>query len=159
MADARGPSISDHAGRPGLPGWVKPASRVIIGLQRLGISFLSFHVLKIPGRSSGVMRPTVVSPFEVEGQRYVLSLGRLEWVRNAQVAGWGLMCRGRREQRVSLVEVGSPENRAVVGAFPRQIPAGVQFFTRLGLVEPPGRPDQFEGAADRLILFRIIPDL
>jgi hypothetical protein len=138
-----------------LPGWVNPASRVIIALQGVGISFFSFHVLRIPGRRSGVMRPTVVSPFVVEGQRYVLSFGHLEWVRNAQAAGWGLLSRGRHTAKVALVEVGSPESRSIVGAFPRQVPAGVQFFTMLGLVEPPGRPDQFEAAADRLTLFRI----
>jgi hypothetical protein len=124
-------------------------------LQSAGISFFSFHVLRIPGRRSGVLRPTVVSPFVVEGRRYVLSFGRLSWVRNAEVAGWGLLSRGRHTAKVSLVKVGSPENRSVVRAFPRQIPAGVQFFTNLGLVEPPGRPDQFEAAADRLTLFRI----
>jgi hypothetical protein len=103
------------------------------------------------------MRATVVSPFTVEGRRYILSFGHLEWVRNAQAAGWGVLSRGRRNQKVSLVQVESPENRSVVGAFPRQIPAGVRFFTRLGLVEPPGRPEQFEAAADRLTLFRVEP--
>jgi hypothetical protein len=136
---------------------VKPASSLIITLQRAGISFFSFHVLKIPGRRTGVMRPTVVSPFVVDGHRYVLSFGRLEWVRNAQAAGWGVMSRGRNDEKVSLVEVTPPENRSVVQAFPREIPAGVRFFTRLGLVEAPGRPDQFAAAADRLTLFRIEP--
>jgi hypothetical protein len=136
---------------------VKPASQVIIALQRVGISFFSFHVLSVAGRRSGVMRKTVVSPFVVGGRRYILSFGHIGWVRNAQAAGWGVISRGRRDQKVSLVEVRSPENRSVVGAFPVQIPAGVRFFIDLGLVEAPGRPDQFEAAADRLTLFRIEP--
>jgi len=138
-----------------LPGWVRPMSGVIIALQRLGLAFFSFHVLRIPGRKSGVMRATVVSPFTVGGTRYVLSFGQLAWVRNARAAGWGVLARGRRESRVGLVEVKAPESAAIVAEFPRQIPAGVQFFTRTGLVDPPGRPDQFTAAADRLTLFRI----
>ena len=142
---------------PRLPGWVNPASRVIIALQRLGLGFLSFYVLRIPGRRSGVMRATVVSPFTVEGHRYVLSFGHLEWVRNAQAAGWGLLSRGHKQIRVNLVEVKPPASAPIAGVFPRQIPAGVQFFIGLGLVESPGTPEQFQAAAERLTLFRLDP--
>jgi hypothetical protein len=141
--------------RPVLPSWVRPMSRVIVLLQRLGIAFFSFHVLSIPGRRSGLMRATVVSPFTVAGQRYLLSFGQLDWVRNARAAGWGFLRRGRHEERVALVEVKAPESASIVGEFPRQIPAGVQFFTRMGLVESPGRPDQFKVAAEKLALFRV----
>jgi len=138
-----------------LPGWVRPLSRVIIALQDLGLAFFSFQVLRMPGRRSGRLRATVVSPFTVQGDHYILSLGRLDWVRNAQAAGWGWLSRGRKPARVALLEVKPPESRGIVGEFPRCIPGGVQFFVRVGLVEAPGRPDQFEAAADRLILFRI----
>lgn len=130
-------------------------SRVIIFLQRLGIAFFSFHVIAIPGRRSGLMRKTVVSPFTVGGQRYLLSFGQLDWVRNARAAGWGVLSRGRREERVALVEVKAPGSSLIVGEFPKRIPAGVQFFIRMGLVEGPGRPDQFVAAADKLALFRV----
>lgn len=141
--------------KPGLPGWVRPISRVIIGLQRLGIALFSFHVLSIPGRRSGLMRRTVVSPFMVEGERYLLSFGQLDWVRNARAAGWGVLQRGRYEERATLTEVKPPESAGIVREFPGQIPAGVQFFIRMGLVESPGRPDQFEAAAEKLALFRV----
>ena len=140
-----------------LPGWVAPMSRLIIGLQGRGIAFFSFHVLTIPGRRSGVMRRTVVSPFVVEGRRYVLSLGQLEWARNARAAGWGLLRRGRRQSKVALVEVKAPESEPIVSEFPRQIPGGVRFFIQLGLVARPGRPDQFATAAAKLVLFRLDP--
>src|SRR5262249_35512134 len=129
---------------PQLPGWVAPASRLIMGLQRLGISLFSFHVLKIPGRRTGQLRTTALSPFVVGGHRYVLAFGQLDWVRNARAAGWGLLARGRHQQKVLLTELKPPESSSIVRAFPAQIPAGVQFFVRLGLVEAPGRPDQFE---------------
>ena len=124
-------------------------------MQRAGISFFSFHVISIPGRRSGQMRTTVVSPFTVDGHNYVLSFGELDWVRNARQAGWGMLSRGRRTTRVQLVEIRPPASGRIAGEFPKQIPAGVQFFIRMGLVEPPGRPDQFEAAADKLALFRI----
>jgi hypothetical protein len=130
-------------------------SQVIIGLQRLGIAFFSFHVISIPGRRSGQMRTTVVSPFEVDQHRYLLSFGQLDWVRNARAAGWAVLSRGRHRTEVTLVEIKPPENRSIVRAFPRQIPAGVRFFIRMALVEAPGSPDQFEAAADKLALFRI----
>ncbi len=132
-------------------------SHVIIGLQRLGIAFFSFHVITIPGRRSGQMQTTVVSPFVVDGQRYLLSFGQLDWIRNARAAGWGIIGRGRKRTRVGLVEIKPPDSASIVREFPRQIPAGVQFFNRMGLVDAPGRPDQFEAAADKLSLFRIDP--
>jgi hypothetical protein len=132
-------------------------SRVIIALQRMGIAFFSFQVLTVPGRRTGRMRDTVVSPYEVDGHRYVLSFGQLNWVRNARNAGWGYLRRGRRRSRVSLTEVRAPESRKIAGGFPVSIPGGVRFFVRLGLVEAPGRPDQFKAAADRLVVFRIVP--
>jgi hypothetical protein len=142
---------------PRLPGWILPASRVIIALKRVGIAFFSFCVISIPGHRTGRMRATVVSPFNVDGQRYILSFGRLAWVRNAQAAGWALLNRGRHREKVALVEIKPPDSRSIVREFPCQIPAGVQFFTRIGLVDAPGRPEQFEDAADRLTLFRIDP--
>ena len=142
---------------PELPGWIGPASRVIIGLQRLGIAFFSFHLVTVPGRRTGRMRTTVVSPFVVDGARYLLSLGELEWARNARASEWALLRRGRRQERVHLVEVEPPGSSRIVREFPVQVPGGVQFFVRLGLVQPPGRPDQFESAAPGLVLFRVDP--
>jgi len=140
-----------------LPGWVGPASRVIIALQRVGVAFLSFHVLRVRGRKSGLVRTTVVSPFEVEGRRYILSFGELEWVRNVRVDGRSTLGRGRSQAAVVLVEVKPPASARVAAEFPRQVPAGVRFLVRSGLVEAPGRPDQFAAAAANLAVFRIDP--
>jgi hypothetical protein len=141
----------------GLPAWIRPASQLIIALNRAGIGFFTFFVLAIPGRRTGLMRNTVVSPINVLGDRYIISFGALQWVRNARAARWGLLRRGRHQVKVALIEVASPSNRAIVREFPRQIPGGVQFFIRLGLVQPPGGPDEFESAADKLITFKIKP--
>ena len=140
-----------------LPSWVGLASRVVIALQKAGIAFFSFHTLTIPGRSSGHMRTTVVSPFKVGEHSYVLSFGDLQWVKNARSAGWGNLGRGRSITRVGLVEVDMPERAAIAREFPRQIPAGVRFFVSTGLVAAPGTPDQFASAAANLTLFRLEP--
>jgi hypothetical protein len=126
-------------------------------LQWMGIAFFSFHLISVPGRRSGLLRTTPVSPYAVDGQRYILSFGQTEWVKNARVSGWGILARGRRKTKVALVEVRTPESEAIVRQFPLKIPAGVQFFVRLGLVEKPAGPDQFQAAAGRLALFRIDP--
>jgi hypothetical protein len=133
-------------------------NQVIKLLQHAGIAFFSFHVLAVPGRRSGQLRATPVSPFSVDGERYILSFGRTDWVQNARAAGWGMLSRGRRHARVALIEVGPPDSGPIVREFPRQIPAGVRFFVRLGLVQAPGGPDEFQAAADRLALFRIKPE-
>jgi hypothetical protein len=62
-------------------------------------------------------------------------------VKNARVAGWGVLTCGRNEERVALVEALvelPPEERApVLRAFPREVPHGVEFFVRLGIADSP----------------------
>ncbi|WP_036567478.1 hypothetical protein [Nocardia sp. BMG51109] len=140
-----------------LPGWLKYLNRVVIFLQRRGIAFFTFHLLTVPGRKSGKMFTTPVSPFVVEGKQYILSVGPTGWVKNARVSGWGLLARGKDERRVALVEVGPEERRPVVREFPVQVPRGVEFFLRTGAVRPPGDSDAFEAAADGLVCFRVDP--
>jgi hypothetical protein len=142
---------------PALPRWLKPVNHVIVFLQRRGIAFLTFHLLSVPGRRSGRLRTTPVSPFSVDGRRYILSIGRTDWVRNARAAGWGILARGRSSQRVRLTEVPVPEREPIVRQFPVQIPRGVSFLVRVGAVEPPGDPDAFAAAGPRLALFRVEP--
>ena len=47
-----------------LPGWLKPANRLIIALQRLGLSVGTMHLISVPGRKSGKLRTTPVSPLQ-----------------------------------------------------------------------------------------------
>jgi hypothetical protein len=111
------------AASPALPRWLKPVNRVIVFLQRLGIAFFTFHLISVPGRRSGLLRTTPVSPFTVDGRRYIVSLGQTEWVRNARVAGWGILERGRSRQRVRLTKVPVPERGADRAAVPGADPA------------------------------------
>jgi len=140
-----------------LPRWLRPVNRVIVLLQRLGIAFFSFHLISVQGRTTGRLRTTPVSPFSVDGQRYIVSFGHTEWVRNARVAGWGILARGRRRERVRLQELGLEERGPILRHFPVRVPQGVRFLVRVGAVQPPGDADAFAAAALRLAVFRVEP--
>ena len=115
-----------------LPRWLKPANRAIIALQRLGLAIGTMHVLSVPGRTSGRLRSTPVSPLTVDGQRYIIGgLAGADWVKNARAAGWGILARGRKTERVVLIELPVEQRAPILRAFPREVPHGVQFFRRL----------------------------
>jgi F420H(2)-dependent quinone reductase len=139
-----------------LPSWLPAANRVVKALQRIGLPLGTIHVLTVPGRVSGRPRATPVSPLVVDGQRYVVAgLPQSDWARNARAAGCGELARGRRRETVALREVTDPDlRRSVVRAFPTEVPHGVDFFVRTGLVEGP-EPEQFAEAADRVAVFEI----
>ena len=139
-----------------LPGWLPFANRIVRGLTRLGLPLGSIHVLTVPGRRTGEPRPTPVSPLTVDGRRYVVAaLGQGDWARNVRAAGRGELAYGRRRTPVKLTEVTDPqESTAVLRAFPVEVPTGVPFFVRLGLVTGPD-PDQFAALADRVAIFRV----
>jgi deazaflavin-dependent oxidoreductase (nitroreductase family) len=139
-----------------LPGWLPIVNRVVRLLQRMGLKLGTIHVLTVPGRSSGAPRPTPVSPLTVDGRRYVIAaLPQADWARNVRAAGTGELTYGRRRQRVTLTEVTDPDlRRTVVRAFPTEVPHGVQFFVRLGLVKA-GDPDEFAGIADQVAVFEL----
>jgi deazaflavin-dependent oxidoreductase (nitroreductase family) len=139
-----------------LPSWLPFANRVVRALNRLGVSLGTVHVLTVPGRRSGEPRPTPVSLLTVEGHRYVVAaLPRGDWARNVRAAGRGELTYGRRRTTVTFAEVDDPVvQRAVLRAFPVEVPNGVPFMVRLGLVDR-ADPDQFEAIADRVTVFRL----
>jgi hypothetical protein len=140
-----------------LPRWLGPANRVITTLQRHGIAFFSFHLLTVPGRVSGTMRTTPVSPLFLDDGCYVVSIGDTEWVKNARVSGWGTLARGRREWRVDLVELGLAARIPVLREFPVRVPRGAPFLVQTGSVAAPGDAEAFEAAAEHLAVFRAVP--
>jgi len=73
-----------------LPGWLKFANPVMVALQRRGVVIGTVRLLSVPGRKSGKLHTTPVSPLTVDGERYVISgLEDADWVKNARIAGWG----------------------------------------------------------------------
>jgi hypothetical protein len=149
MTDGAG---TRETGRP--PSWLKGVNRVVMALQRLGFVVGTMHVLAVPGRRSGVYRSTPVSLLTVDGHRYIVAgLDDADWVLNARVAGRGILHRGRTEEHVSLVELPVEDRGKILREFPRLVPQGVPFFTRLYGVT--ADPDQFAGLAETCPVFRV----
>jgi hypothetical protein len=72
-----------------------------------------------------------------------------------RAAGRGTLARGRTTVTVALPEVTDPAlRRTVVTAFPREVPNGIPFFVRLGLVEK-GTPEEFAAVSDQVAVFEI----
>src|SRR5215210_7358411 len=115
-----------------LPGWLKVANPAIVALQRRGVVIGTMRLLSVPGRKSGKLRTTPVSPLTVSGERYIIAgLEEADWVKNARVAGWGILARGREQKRVNVVELPLQERAPVLREFPNRVPHGVQFFRQL----------------------------
>jgi deazaflavin-dependent oxidoreductase (nitroreductase family) len=139
------------------PRWLKPMNKVMIAAQKLGIHTGPAMVLTVPGRKSGRPRSTPMTPFTVDGDMYtVAGYPGSDWARNARAAGVGTLSHGRKSHRVKIVEL-SPENaRPVLREFPAQVPVGVGFAKRSGLVRQ-GTPDEFAALAGQLVVFRFDP--
>ena len=147
---------SDKAVRP--PWWLKPANKVFIQMSRLGMSFggESPVVLTVKGRKSGRDRSTPVTPMTVDGKQYVVAgFPGADWVANVRTAKQVTIARGR-VQRVRMVELSPDDARPFLRVFPTEVPTGVGFMKRAGLVTE-GRPEEFEALAGRCAVFRLEP--
>jgi deazaflavin-dependent oxidoreductase (nitroreductase family) len=141
------------------PWWLKPANKVFIQMSRLGLSFggESPVVLTVPGRKSGVPRSTPVTPMTVAGERYVVGgFPGADWIRNVRAANEVTLSRGRMRERVRMVELPADEARPLLRVFPEEVPTGVGFMKRSGLISE-GSPEEFEGLAGTCPVFRFDP--
>jgi deazaflavin-dependent oxidoreductase (nitroreductase family) len=144
---------------PRPPRWLKQMNKIMIAAQRLGVPTGPAMVLTVPGRISGQPRSTPMTPFELHGRLYtVAGYPGADWVRNARAAGTGTLARGRAARQVTIVELSADEARPVLRSFPVQVPAGVGFMKRSGLVAQ-GTQDEFEALAGRCAVFRFDPIL
>ena len=107
----------------------------------------------VRGRITGKPRSTPVSIVTVEGGRFIVAaLADVDWVKNARVAGGGLLARGRRDEAVSLVELPvEVRPRPILREFLRQVPGGVRFFG----VSPD--PDVLTASAAKYPVFSVEP--
>jgi hypothetical protein len=148
------PSATNRTSASLLPRWLPWANRLVGALQRLGARTGTIHLLSVPGRVSGRMHKTPVSLLTVNGKRYIVGgLENADWVRNARAAGWGVLYYGRIEEPISLVELPAAERESILRQFPRLVPHGVPFFTRLYGVG--ADPEAFAALADRCPVFRV----
>jgi len=140
-------------GKAEVPRFLKPANRLVVALQRAGLVIGPMRLLSVPGRESGRMRTTPVSPLTVGGQRYIVAVFEgARWVENARAAGWGVISRGRKRERVDLVELPPEERVLVLREVPREVPRAAWFLRqRYGISDD---PDAFAALAQRCSVFR-----
>src|SRR4051812_22369279 len=103
-------------------------NRVTVAMQRRGLALGPVRVLSVPGRTSGEMRTTPVTPIVVSGRSYVVGIStQADWVKNAGAAGWGVLARDRKEERVRLEELPVEERGPILREFPKKAPGGIPF--------------------------------
>jgi hypothetical protein len=67
------------------PRWLRLFNKVNVRIQRLGVPLGPTQVLTLRGRTSGKSCTTPVTPFTVDGQRYVIGgFAHGDWVANAR---------------------------------------------------------------------------
>ncbi|WP_370333012.1 nitroreductase family deazaflavin-dependent oxidoreductase [Mycolicibacterium hippocampi] len=139
---------------PKPPWWLKPMNKVLMAAMRTGLMKDGPLVLTVTGRKSGQPRSTPITPFEVEGKRYVVGgFPGADWVRNAQANPDAVLVRGRVREPVRMVELTAEQSRPLLRQFPTLVPTGVSFMKNAGLVTGPD-PDEFEALAGRCSVFR-----
>ena len=141
------------------PRWLKPINKIYMVLLRRGVTFGAEQplVLTAQGRRSGKPRSTPITPMAVDSERYAVAVfPGADWVANVRAAEEATLTDGRYSERVRLVELPTEQARPVLRLFPVQVPAGVGFLKHAGLVTD-GTPEELEGLAGRLPVFRIDP--
>ena len=142
---------------PRPPRYLKRMNKVMMAVQKLGIPTGPAMVLTVPGRKSGQPRSTPMTPFEFHGALYVVAgYPGADWAANARAAATGTLSRGRRSRPVKIVELTPTQARPILRAFPVEVPVGVAFAKRSGMVVD-GTSDEFEALAGRLAVFRFDP--
>src|ERR1700745_3113841 len=132
---------------PRPPRYLKPMNKVMMAVQRLGIPTGPAFVLTVPGRKSGRPRSTPMTPFNFRGGLYVVAgYPGADWASNARAAGSGTLSRGRRSRPVKIVELTAAQSRPILRAFPVEVPVGVAFAKRSGMVVD-GTSAEFEELA------------
>jgi deazaflavin-dependent oxidoreductase (nitroreductase family) len=86
--------------------WRRALNTLVRPLARLGLTGPRTFLLTVPGRRSGKLWSTPVSIVEDGGERFLVApYGDRNWVLNARAAGWVELRRGRRRERLSVVEL------------------------------------------------------
>ena len=142
------------------PGWLKPMNKVLMTMLRLGLPISRQEapvVLTVPGRKSGKPRSTPVTPMHVDGKRYVVNgYPGADWVSNVRAVDRVTLAKGRHTECARMVELAPEQAGPILRAFSTAVPTGVQLMKRAGVLTE-GTPEELEGLAGRLPVFRIDP--
>jgi deazaflavin-dependent oxidoreductase (nitroreductase family) len=130
------------------------ANTLITPLIRVGFAPRGAFLLTTIGRKSGRRYATPVVLVEHAGERWLVApFGERGWVKNARVAGWVELTRGRLTKRVEVAEVPAAERAPILQAYVRTVPVTRRFFAA-----DLGAPlEAFAAEAARHPVFRLSP--
>jgi deazaflavin-dependent oxidoreductase (nitroreductase family) len=128
---------------------------LVTPLVLLGTGPQHTYLLSVPGRKTGRIYRTPVTLVERGARRWLVApYGERSWVKNARAAGSVELRRGRRTERVQVLELPPGDRAAVLRDYLRQVP-----FTRDFFEAPPGAPlEAFAAEADRHPVFRVVTE-
>jgi deazaflavin-dependent oxidoreductase (nitroreductase family) len=128
---------------------------LVTPLVLLGTGPHHTYLLSVPGRKTGRIYRTPVTLVEQGDRRWLVApYGERSWVKNARAAGSVELRRGRRTERVQVLELPPGDRAAVLRDYLRQVP-----FTRDFFEAPPGAPlEAFAAEADRHPVFRVVTE-
>lgn len=143
---------------PHIPKYVPFGNAIVKLFTQLGIRTGPVNVITVAGRQSGKPRSTPVTPWQVDGKRYVIAaIGTSDWARNARAAGEGTLTSGRARTHVRLTEVTDPAlKERIVTAFGTENRAGGSFLVQAG-VAPNRSQEGIAAAAPHAAVFEVTP--
>jgi hypothetical protein len=98
-----------------------------------------------------------MTPFSLDGHLYaVAGFPDADWASNARAAGTGTLRKGRKTRRIRITELTAEQARPVLRVYPIEVPVGIGFLKRSGLVRQ-GTPEEVEALAGRIAVFRFDP--
>jgi len=143
---------------PRIPKYVPATNVVMKFFARLGVKTGPVNVITVAGRKTGQPRSTPVTPWVVDGKKYVIAaIGTSDWARNARAAGKGTLTSGRSTTQVRLTEVTDPAlKERVVTSFGTENRAGGSFLKQAG-VAPDRTPKGLAAATSHAAVFEVTP--
>ena len=135
---------------------VNAVNYVIIGLQRVGLTFGPMQLLTVAGRRTGQPRTFAIAVVPVAGEHYIVqAFPKAAWVANARAADRVTLTRGRRSRPARLVELPVEARGAVLRQLVAESPASVgKRYADNGLA-PSASPDDVAASAERIAVFRV----
>src|SRR5689334_1473962 len=148
--------IQDN-GRPGnkLPPAMLRVGALLGPLLNAGVPLGPLWLLETRGRKTGTLRTVPVVVFRSDGQRWLVSVfGETGWVRNLRVAKSARLRRGRRAEKIDVMEV-RDERRAMVAMRLRRSFWFIPFVRDAFAAGPRDEARAFEAEAGRHPVFLI----
>jgi deazaflavin-dependent oxidoreductase (nitroreductase family) len=93
------------------------------------VSVLGSRVLRVKGRTTGIVRTTPVNLLTLAEDRYLVApRGETQWVRNLRAAGGGELVLGRRVEPFTAGEVADSDKVDILRAYLKRWKAEVGVF-------------------------------